>query len=126
MTGIKKSGVVLLICLLLVLWLGAGAADCASLPEAGRDEASGNAGSSMRATNGGFDFLDTGDVVRTGPVGFEQNRPELLKTCVFAVIAAMAVMFSAVVMRLRLCQVVFIPFNFNWIPAYIHKKDGMK
>lgn len=126
MTGIKKSGVVLLICLLLVLWLGAGAADCASLPEAGRDEASGNAGSSMRATNGGFDFLDTGDVVRAGPAGVDQNRPELIKTGVYAVITVLAVIFSAVAMRLRLCQIVYIPFNFNWIPAYLHNKDGMK
>ena len=126
MTDRKKSSVALLICLLLMLWLGAGAADCAGLSEAARDEASGNAGASMRAANSGFDLLDTGDVVRAGLAGVGQNRPELIKTGVYAVITILAVIFSVAVMRLRLCQIVYIPFNFNWMPAYIHKKDGMK
>jgi len=126
MTGSSKNGVALLICLLLVLWLSAGVLGCAGLPAAGQDEASGNAESSMRATDSGFDLLNTGDVVRPGSVGACQYRPEVIKAGIYAVAVVAAVMFSAETVRLRLCQIVFIPFNFNWIPAYIHKKDGMK
>lgn len=126
MAGIKKNSVLLLICLLLVLWLGAGAVDCVGLTGAGQGGESGNAASSMSATDNGFDLLDNVDVVRACSVDVGQYRPELVKTGIYAVVAVMAVMFSAVVMRLKLCQAVYIPFNFNWIPAYIHKKDGMK
>jgi len=126
MTDVKKNGL-LLTCLLLILWLIAATVGCATLPIGNHDAASGNeAASSMSATDSGFDFLDPSSAVRMSPASGEVYRLQLAKTGLYAVITVMAVLFSVVLIRLKLCQAVFLPFNFNRIPAYIHKKDGMK
>lgn len=127
MTSTKRK-IWLLACLLMIFWMVAGyiggsvyLMGKANLPDSGAP-----ASSSMSATRTDFDYMEAGNYPKLKQITQEPFRLQFAKPRLFVMVVVTAALLTCVILRLKLFQAIYLPFNFNRIPAFLHDKDGMK
>ena len=127
MTIVKKN-MLLLACLLMIVWLVAGAFIHAGGQTADKQKSSaepGAATSSMNADGIDVDLIEAASAMHIGQASQEPFRFQYSRSGI-QIPAVYATLLAVVIICLKLFQAVNLPFNFNRIPVYIHDQDGMK